>query len=93
MYALIEIMVNLKAHFQVWHNFWTTENPVKMMKNVFYFTAKALFILKIFKSLSWLFGHVSKRVDKKDKINFKFKDVTAWLSSYLNTHIAEYLKK
>ena len=65
MYALIEIMVNLKAHFQVWHNFWTTENPVKMMKNIFYFTPKALFILKIFKSLSWLFGHVSKRIDKK----------------------------
>ena len=31
-----------------------------MMKNAFYFTLKALFVLKIFKFLSWLFGHVEK---------------------------------
>ena len=30
----------------------TTENPLKMMKNAFYFTLKALFVLKIFKFLS-----------------------------------------
>ena len=28
--------------------FLTTENPLKMMKNAFYFTSKALFVLKIF---------------------------------------------
>ena len=28
------------------------ENPLKMMKNAFYFTLKALFVLKIFKFLS-----------------------------------------
>ena len=32
----------------------------KMMKNAFYFILKALFILKIFKFLSWLFEHVKK---------------------------------
>ena len=35
-----------------------------MMKNAFdftYSTLKALFILKIFKVLSWLFSHVEKR--------------------------------
>ena len=37
-----------------------TESPLKMMKNAFYFTLKALFVLKIFKFLSWLFGHVEK---------------------------------
>ena len=31
-----------------------------MMKNAFYFTVKAIFVLKIFKFLSWLFGHVEK---------------------------------
>ena len=31
-----------------------------MMKNAFYFTLKALFILKVFKFLSRLFGHVEK---------------------------------
>ena len=29
-----------------------TENLLKMMKNAFYFTLKALFVLKIFKFLS-----------------------------------------
>ena len=33
------------------------ESPLEMMKNVFYFILKALFILKMFKFLSWLFGH------------------------------------
>ena len=30
--------------------FLATKSPFKMMKNVFYFTLKALFVLKIFKS-------------------------------------------
>ena len=34
------------------------ESLVKMMKNAFYFILKALFVLKIFKLLSRLFGHV-----------------------------------
>ena len=32
--------------------FLTTESPLKMMKNAFYLTLKALFIFKIFKFLS-----------------------------------------
>ena len=36
------------------------ESPFKMMKNAFYFILNALFVLKIFKFLSWLFGHVNK---------------------------------
>ena len=36
------------------------DSPSKMMKNAFYFILKALFVLKIFKFLSWLFGHVEK---------------------------------
>ena len=32
--------------------FLATESPLKMMKNTFYFTLKALFILEIFKFLS-----------------------------------------
>ena len=38
------------------------EIPLKLMKNVFYFTLKALFALKIFKILSWHFGHTEKTV-------------------------------
>ena len=40
--------------------FLIPESPLKMMKNAFYFTLKTFFILKIFKCLSWLFGHVEK---------------------------------
>ena len=40
-----------------------TESPLKMIKNSFYFNSIALFVLKIFKFLSWLFGHVSKPLD------------------------------
>ena len=43
--------------------FLATESPLKMMKNAFYITSRALFVLKIFKFLSLLFGHVSKRLD------------------------------
>ena len=35
------------------------DSPAKMMKNG-YFILKALFVLKIIKFLSWLFGHVEK---------------------------------
>ena len=43
--------------------FLATESPLKMMKNAFYFTSEALFILKIFKFLSLLFDHVLKWLD------------------------------
>ena len=38
--------------------FLATESPLKVMKNAFNLTSKALFILKIFKFVSQLFGHV-----------------------------------
>ena len=63
------------------------------MKNAFYFTSKALFVLKIFKFLSRLFGHVTKQPDKKGKINFKFYDLTAWLTNNRNTHVDQYFEK
>ena len=36
------------------------DSPSKMMENAFYFILKALFILKIFKFLSYLLGHAEK---------------------------------
>ena len=43
-----------------------------MMKNAFYFVLKALFVLGIFTFLSWLFGCVEKRLNKKAKVISKF---------------------
>ena len=57
-----------------------------------FYLRKALFFFKIFEFLSWLFGHVAKWLDKKDKVNFKFYDVTVWLTNNCNTHIAQYLE-
>ena len=38
--------------------FLETESPLKMMENAFYFTLKALFVLKTFMFLFWVFGCV-----------------------------------
>ena len=70
-----------------------TETPFKLMKYAFYFTSKALLVLKIFKLLSRLIGHIAKRLYKKDKINFKFYDVTTWLTNNRDTHITQYFEK
>ena len=52
----------LKGALEGLRQFFITESPLKMMKNAFYFTLKALFVLKVFKFLSLLFGHVEKTV-------------------------------
>ena len=36
------------------------KRPLKKLKNAFPYILKALFVLKIFQILSWLFGHVEK---------------------------------
>ena len=43
--------------------FLSIENALKMTRNAFCFTLKALFVLKIFRFLSWRFGHIEKRLD------------------------------
>ena len=64
-----------------------------MLKNAFYFTLKALLVLKIINFLSSLFGHVRKQLDQKNKVNFKIYDVTTRLANSYSTHIDEYLTK
>ena len=52
-----ELTRNIKGDLSGLRQFLAIESPLKIMKNVFYFTLKALFVLKIFKFLFWLFGH------------------------------------
>ena len=52
--------------------FLAIESSLKMMKNAFYFTSKVLFVLKIFKFLSELFGHVAKQLDQKIRLISNF---------------------
>ena len=40
--------------------FLATESPLQIMKNAFCFILKALFVLKIFKFLSWHFGRAEE---------------------------------
>ena len=87
------ILLMLKGTLSGLRRFLATESLLKTVRNAFYFTLKALFVLQIFKILSWLFGHVTKRLDKKGWVNFKFYDVTTWLTNNCNTHIAQYLNK
>ena len=42
----------------------TIFGPLKMMKKAVYFTLRAVFILKIFKFLFRLFGHVKTKISK-----------------------------
>ena len=50
--------------------FLATESPLKMMKNAFQFTLKALFVLKILKF--WSFGHVKNGLIRKMRLISKF---------------------
>ena len=90
------MLILLKAHSKVFleslREFLATESPLKMMENAFFFTLKALFVLKVFKFLSSLFTHAEKMAWLKEKVNFKIYDVTTWLTNNYNTYIAQYLK-
>ena len=55
----------------------------------FYFMLKALFVLEIFKFLSWIFGYVEKQLDKKTVVHFKIYDATDWAANNYYTHIAQ----
>ena len=59
----MQFLITLKGALLGLTQFLPTESATKVMKNAFYFTLKALFILKIFQFLYWLLGHVEKRAD------------------------------
>ena len=61
--------VLLKARTKIWDNICQLSQNYERR---FLFHLKALFVVKIFKFLFWLFGHAEKQFDLKDKVNFKF---------------------
>ena len=63
------------------------------MRNAFYLTLNALFILKIFSFCLNFMVTKKKRLDEKHKFNFEIYDVTTLLTDIYNTHIAHYLWK
>ena len=77
MWYLLNYGYSLQRALSGLRQFLVTESPLKLIKNA-YFTLKSLFVLKIFKFLSWLFDQVEKRLDWKDEVNFKIYNVTTW---------------
>ena len=53
----------LKCALSGLRQFVATERPLKMLKNAISFALIALFVLKIFKFLSWHVGHGEKWLD------------------------------
>ena len=58
-----EFLKKIKDALLVLRQHLATESPLTMIKSAFYSTSKTLFVLKIFKFLSCLFGHAVKRLD------------------------------
>ena len=54
------------------------ENPLKMMKDAFYFVLKAPFVPKIFNFFLVFSCHIEKRLHPKDVIKFQISDITIW---------------
>ena len=80
----------VEGAFSILQHFLATET---CFKKCFLCHLKALFVLKIFKFLSWLFGHLEKGLHYKDKVNIKIYDITTWKTNNCNGHIAQYLKR
>ena len=57
---MVFMALKLDFHLPKQNFYCLNESPLKMTENAFYFTLKAFFVLKVFKYLSWLFGHVEK---------------------------------
>ena len=78
-----------RSHSKIFAFIYFNESPLKIMKNIFYFMLKALFVHKIlimtFVLTFW--------IDKKGMVNLKVYDVTDWTINSSNTHIVQYLKK
>ena len=65
-----------------------------MIKNAFYFTLKALFIISRYLNFCPdFYDHAGKQFDKKNKVNFKIYDIKNWETDNYNIHFTQYLKK
>ena len=83
----------LKAHSKVWDYLWQLKALLKW-RNVPFISPKNLFSFSRYLGFCLdFFGHVWKRLDKKDLANFEIHDVTTWLTNNFSTHITQYLKE
>ena len=64
MNQIFQTSVPFKGALSGMRQFLATESPSHMIKNAFHLTLKVIFVLKIFKFLIWLFGHVPANLMK-----------------------------
>ena len=88
-FCFLQFRLVLKSDSHPSRKFFTcfNDNCSEVMKNAFYFVLIALFVLKIFKFLSWVFGHVEKLAWLERYVSFEIYDVTAWSTNNYNTPI------
>ena len=70
----LSIQITLKSGPHFLRNcgfFCLFESPLKMIKNIFHFILKALFVRKILQFLSWLFSSKNDMI-RKIRLNSKF---------------------
>ena len=79
--AICSEFIHIKCQFLGLRQYLIIESNLKMMEKPFYFILKALFICEIITFLSWLFGHVEKRLDRKAMVNFKICYITDWITN------------
>ena len=75
-----------KAHSHVW-DCYGNWNPFKINMKCFLFQLKSSFCSKDIEVFVLIFRSCRKTAWLKDKFNFKFYKVTAWLTNNCSTHI------
>ena len=60
----------LKGALSGLRQFLAADTLLKGVKNAFYFTLKALSVLKMLKLLFYFFNHLEKRLDQTENVNF-----------------------
>ena len=83
----------IKGPLSSLRQFMITESPSKLMKSVFLFVLKPLFVFEIF--LSWFFGYIEKQLDNRAKLSFKISQMKLnnMITNKLITQIGQYRKK
>ena len=80
-HSLSHKKTKLKGALSGLRQFLAIASQLKMMRNAFYFTLKALFVLEIFQILFWVFGYVGIQHDERAKVNFKISYVSNWIKT------------
>ena len=90
---IVYIVIYLKGHSKVWDNFLAIESPLETVKNAFYFTSKAIFVLRIFKFFSWFFWscNTTAWLERLGWFQISWRD--SLLTKSCNPNITQYLKK